>query len=119
MSRHDRPIVRVQRAMRRISRDRWIHPDDVERILSILVDCAHPRPCTRAYLSYHAIPFECTAVGMLRGQPPAFASEPEYGEILTAVKNLPSRRGDRACPADGEIAILRIEAKRVLRKRAA
>lgn len=58
---------RVRRAMARLSRDRWLPPSEVRRIGLALSRAKSAAPC---HVFYHAIPIECTVVGMLRGQRP-------------------------------------------------
>lgn len=99
LPRSQRPSWRVNRAMRRISRDRWISGLEVRRIGYALASCSSGSPASVVKYSYAA---ECEVVGMIRGMPPAFVFEPHYPLVLDAV-----RKNEKRGSAFIELALLR------------
>ena len=89
-SRFQKPSYRVWAAMKRLSRDRWLSPSEVETIGMALARRASPgRP---HWVLKAAIADECDVVGMIDGKPPAYTFEPHYGEVLKAAKKIKATR---------------------------
>lgn len=84
-NRLDRPSDRVRSAMRRLSRDTWLAPDEVARIGTRLSKTASP--VAWAVVQKHAYAGECEVVGMIGGLPPAFVWEDHYRDVLRAVQS--------------------------------
>jgi len=101
----NRPRDRVHRVMQRISRDKWLSPDDVRRIGMNL-----SWKCSRAGHTVYraAIPETCECIGMWQGYAPVciHTQNYEYGKILKLVKTF---KND---PISIEIGILRIVVRR-------
>lgn len=83
-NRTDRPSDRVRAAMRRLSRDTWMPPDEVARIGTRLSKTASPTAW--AVVQKHSYAMECEVVGMIGGLPPAFVFEDHYRAVLRAVQ---------------------------------
>lgn len=96
----DAPAARVQRAMWRVSRDRWLHPDEVWRIGLTFSRLASRNPSNTMK---HAIALECEVVGMIRGRPPAYVWEPHYRSVMRCVRKKQSA-------AQVELAMLKFAA---------
>ncbi len=85
--RHQRPSVRVFRALERITREKWISGDEVGRIGQRLAFLA----CQHQYFwqAYNAaVSSECRIVGMIHGRPPAYVFDDNYRDVLNAVRKL-------------------------------
>lgn len=79
-----RPVVRVGRALQRITRSRWICGDEFEHIARVFLRSA----CWRNHSSVgivraYAFPIECRIVGMYMGRPPASPGDYDYHDFLT------------------------------------
>jgi len=75
-------IYRVWRALRRISRDRWVSGDEVFSIGIRLARCCSGRPTV---VLQKAIEPECEAIGMIQGFAPAHVSDVDYGRYIDAL----------------------------------
>lgn len=93
------PYLRVRLAMARLTRDRWMAPEDVTKTVNRLLTCA----TAPGFLGgRNVVPFECQGVGMIRGRPPAYHFEPHYPVVLDAVRRV--LKNPKLCP---EIEILK------------
>jgi hypothetical protein len=76
--------------MTRLSRDKWLLPEEVRRIGMALSRCASYAPHT---VFNHAFSDTCSYVGMINGEPPARPFDPHYGAVIKiADEAKPSRR---------------------------
>lgn len=84
--RHGR-AYRIQRVLARLSRDRWLSPDEIKRTIERLYRCITTNP--RARVPYHVLPAGWMYGGVLRGACPiAFdrvATEAEFDAITSAL----------------------------------
>lgn len=100
--RKPKPSYRVARAMWRLSRDKWLSPEQVSDIGERLAKCA-AGGWGAAMVYKAAIPPECKfTVGMIRGVPPAYRFEAHYDVVCKAIKA--ARNQDCAAV---ELAIIR------------
>lgn len=72
-------VYRVWRALRRISRDRWIPGKDVFDIGIRLARCCSCRPTV---VLRKAIEPECEVIGMIQGFAPAHVQDVDYGRYV-------------------------------------
>ena len=78
--RRDKPIVRVENAMRRLSRDRWLSPATVRKVAVAFARLAgSSRPSVTAEA---AVAFSAYYAGMLRGRPASWPGSPGWGVIV-------------------------------------
>ena len=78
---------RLYWALVRVSRDRYLYPQEVMRVGMALARCLSPaRP---AWVLDAAIQKSCQAVGMLRGHPPLNTWEPMYLQLVELVQRKP------------------------------
>jgi hypothetical protein len=96
---------RVRVALGRLSRDRWLPPADVQTAALRLAECVSRNP---SWTADKACPKECTVVGMLKGAPPAWMWDADYGAFVRALSNLNTSK-----PNAGELAILQLTLKRM------
>ena len=85
--RYSNPSYRVRSALKRISRDRHIPPEEFKKILFKLSKLASNGSSWGIVASASARD-ECCFVGMFRGEPIAYTFEDHYGYILDNVKKL-------------------------------
>lgn len=85
-----RPSYRVNRAMKRLSRDKWLSPDEVSRIGLSLAKCA--APAGYGMVLKHSYAAECEIVGMINGFPPAFHFDRNYHFVLATVRSILKRK---------------------------
>lgn len=104
-NRKSRPSVRVNRAMARLSRDKWLLPEEVRRIGMALSECASYAPHTVFKWAFHEA---CSHVGMLQGLPPAIPCEPNYRAAL--------KIADEAKPAKRTEAMILLLKNQMLRQ---
>lgn len=81
-----RPAIRLSLALERVSRDRWLLPDDLQKISYALAKCASPSHPMQ--IMQNAYPQCCLCVGMIRGKPPFMPGDRKYMEVLYAVKKI-------------------------------
>lgn len=83
--RGSKPIIRIHASMKRLSRDKWLSPEEVMEISTRL-----SKLCSTSYgnIVKHAFPYECFIVGMIKGEPPAYLFENRYKAVLEAVKKV-------------------------------
>lgn len=105
MGRRDRPVDRVRAAMRRLSRDRWLAPDECVNISMRLAECCSGQP---SWTAQSAVWGACIAIGMLRGTAPAMPWDSDYGRFVAALHGL--KRDDRA---KAELLILKLQLERM------
>lgn len=87
-TRLDEPNVRVGWALWRLSRDRWVPPDESVRICSALVDCAakHNNSVEKHRIYSHSMPSGCRMVGMVHGIPPFDFGTVNYRVFLARLR---------------------------------
>lgn len=78
------PSTRVSRAIARLSRDRWIDGEDAYQMALRLAAHCSGNPTKTADA---AVCMTMRFVGVLRGLPPLVPCEPEYVELLLAIKS--------------------------------
>lgn len=85
LKRH-RPALRLRLALDRVSRDKWLLPDDLQKISYALAKCASPsHPMQIMQVAYAPC---CKCVGMIRGKPPFMPFDEKYMEVLYAVEKI-------------------------------
>jgi len=101
-----KPSHRVNAAMIRLSRDRWIHPQDVHSMAMSLARCASWGSYSSVVKhSYHD---NCNYVGMIQGEPPFYRWDRGYTDMLRLVKRKSKKALYREC---AEISILKLVAR--------
>lgn len=100
-----RGVERVRAALKRLSRDRWLSPDEVRKKALALAWYCSGRP--HRTVDY-ALPAECNVIGMLRGEPPAYRLEDDYMDFFKALHGLKRDSGAKA-----ELIILNLTIKRI------
>ena len=89
-TRRDKPAIRVRSALRRLSRDRWLPAQEVQRIALRLAECTgvSARNGMQWRVAQSAVSGEAWAtVGLLRGEPPRRVCERGYGEFVASLKD--------------------------------
>lgn len=99
-----RPIDRVRRALIRVSREKWLHPEDVSRVAMAFANRYSANPQWTANSAYAQA---CSVIGMIRGEPPAYPFEPEYHDYLAALRGLKKTE-----TAAAELLILKLTIKK-------
>ena len=98
--------VRVRLAMRRISRDRWVPPEEYRHLVVELSKCAAKDGCYNYSGTLRAATNEtCAVVGMFRGDPLVPLWHPLYSKLLDGM-----RKVKRKNTMDASIEILLLEA---------
>lgn len=95
--------------MRRLTRERYMPPEEVARTSLALAICCSHKP---EWTADRAFPIECRVIGMFRGSPPAWAFEDDYKEHVRALRSAKARK-----PNGAELAILHLTLKRLSRGR--
>ena len=103
--------ARVLRALTRLSRDRWLHPNEVHTVGMSLARCLvgveAPAFSILERAVYTGFPDgEITEVGMLRGQPPLLKKSWHYERLKEHVRNNKNPK-----PPKMELIILRLNLK--------
>ncbi|WP_172417157.1 hypothetical protein [Pandoraea apista] len=105
-----RPSVRIQDAMSRLSRDRYLCPQEVVQISIALAKKLHIAPNSRAIAIKHAFKDECNYWGMVQGRPPvnAWAYEPTFmlSKAMERLKKLTPGE-----PIKNELALMNVIAE--------
>ena len=102
--RHEKPSYRVWRAMKRISRDKWLSPEEVGRISrGLAYHCCWGHGAQRMALKF-AIDDLCIHVGMIDGKPPFDKHEKGFNLFRKWIAT-----GNKRTPA--ELAILNFKIK--------
>ena len=78
MIKHATPAHRVRRALKRLTRDRWMCGGDVYSATWSLARCACASPSAVGNVVKAAVRGEAMVVGMLWGEPVAFTFEHDY-----------------------------------------
>ena len=78
------PSLRVRLALKRISRNRWLSPDEVCAAAKKLTLCLSSGGSSFNSIIKASYAQECEHVGMINGQPPSFHFEPHYGRVIDA-----------------------------------
>ncbi|WP_025040999.1 hypothetical protein [Nitrosospira briensis] len=80
-----RPVYRVQKALKRLSREKWICGGEINDMCMKLSKLA--APVGWGNVASHAMRYDCVFVGMWNGEPPARRGiDPYYPEMLRALK---------------------------------
>jgi len=78
---------RLHWALARLSRDKFLYPNEVRKIGIALARCLSPaRP---GQILSDAINHAWQGVGLLQGLPPFFIGDPKYGQMLELVERKP------------------------------
>lgn len=98
-------VDRVRAALKRISRDKWLSPQEVcDTAARLAVHCSG----NPTWTADRAVPGECTVIGMLKGEPPAWRWEDDYKTFFKALHGL-----NRDSGAKAELIILNLTIKRI------
>ena len=78
-----RPIVRLQRVMTRVSRDKWLHPKECHRLA---IKFARKMVGTSNLIRH--LNNDCFHIGMIKGEPTfnRYRNEIQYLELLRALE---------------------------------
>lgn len=98
-------VERIRAALKRISRDKWLSPDEIRGMALHMARLCSSNP---TWTASHAIPMECEAIGMLKGEPPAWRWEDDYKTYFSALHGL-----NRDSGAKAELIILNLTIKRL------
>ena len=86
-----RPSARLEKLLARLSRDKWLKPDDAREISNRYAR----RICGSHGKVVESVPLEAFGVGMIRGRPVAYAwDRPVYLKVLAIVRK--KRMSDEA-----------------------
>ena len=96
-----KPSHRLARAMSRLSRNRWLHPDEVKKISRNLASSMSGSPSN---VIKAAFAYTCEFVGMIDGEPPFYPTEYGYLDFLKWIE-----KGNKRTPS--ELVILKLKLK--------
>lgn len=89
-----KPSYRVNRALGRLTRDRWICGAEIYDVAIRLARCACFSRSAVGNVLANACRGECFHIGMLRGEPVAYTFDDDYGDacrFLGKIKVTPSK----------------------------
>ena len=89
-----RPSIRVNLALKRITRDKYLCGEKIEDISHRLAKCASPSSWQNVRNA--AFPQECLIIGMFQGKPPAYYFQSFYSEAVYVFGGLKQTENARA-----------------------
>lgn len=101
------PAWRVERALKRLSRDRWLSGEEVEQLALSLSRCCSSRPNSTAWA---AAPGPYRSLGMIAGRLPCLPDDPRFPKFQRALFDR-KRRGETDMSPEIDILNLTLNLK--------